>query len=63
MKAKIYALYKGDTNICDGTIAQIARQLNILPKSVAYYRTPAYARKASEAKNPRPRRTLVLLND
>ena len=63
MKAKIYALYKGDTNICDGTLAQIAKQLNILPKSVAYYRTPAYSRKASKAKTPRPRRILVLIDE
>ena len=63
MKAKIYALYKGDTNICDGTLTEIAKYLNISPNSVAYYRTPAYARKASKAKNPRSRRTLVLLDD
>ena len=63
MKAKIYALYKGDTNICDGTLVEIAKFLNILPESVAYYRTPAYARKASKAKNPRPRRILVLIDE
>ena len=27
-KRKIYALYKGDTNICDGTIKEIAKFLN-----------------------------------
>ena len=63
MKAKIYALYKGDTNICDGTLAEIAKYLNILPESVAYYRTPAYARKAARSKNPENWLVLVLLDE
>ena len=63
MKAKIYALYKGDTNICDGTLVEIARYLNISPKSVAFYRTPAYARRAAKSKTPDNRLALVLIDE
>ena len=63
MKAKIFALYRGDTNICDGTINQIAKYMNISPKTVSHYRTPAYERKAAKAKNPRSRLILVQIDE
>ena len=63
MKAKIYALYKGDTNICDGTLTEIAKYLSISPKSVAYYRTPAYARKAARSKTHENWLALVLIDE
>ena len=46
MKAKIYALYKGDTNICDGTLAEISARVNISKKTLSFYGSPAYARRS-----------------
>ena len=63
MKAKIYALYKGDTNICDGTLVEIAKYLNISPKSVAFYHTPTYTRRAAKSKTPENRLALVLIDE
>ena len=63
MKAKIYALYKGDTNICDGTIAQIAKRLQIKPQSVSYLTTPAYVRKSAKSKTPENRLVMVLIDE
>ena len=63
MKAKIYALYKGDTNICDGTLAEISARVNISKKTLSFYGSPAYARRAEKAKNPKPRLALVLIDE
>ena len=63
MKAKIYALYKGDTNICDGTLAEIAARMSISQKTLSFYNSPSYARRAEKAKNPKPRLALVLIDE
>ena len=60
MKHKIYALYKGETLLADGTTKEIAEKMGITVRSVLYYRTPAYQRRAKTVRN---RRMLVLLGD
>ncbi len=39
--AKIYALYKGETNLCDGTIEQLAQYLKVKPSTIYFYTTKA----------------------
>ena len=60
MKNKIYALYKGEKLLADGTASEIAEKLGITVRSVHYYGMPAYQRKAKHVKN---RRVLVCLDD
>lgn len=44
---KEYALYKGETLLEMGTVAEIADRTGVTVKSVYHYQTPAYARRAS----------------
>lgn len=41
----IYAVYKGDQYIMDGTIPEVARARGIKEKSVKFFLTPAYRRR------------------
>lgn len=52
--AKEYALYKGEEILSIGTICEIAKELNIMPQTVRYYKTNAYKRKLARrnTKNP-----------
>ena len=56
-------MYKGDTNICDGTLAEIAARMSISQKTLSFYSSPSYARRAEKAKNPKPRLALVLIDE
>lgn len=38
-KKRIYAVYKGDEFLCDGTTEEICNQLNITLNTFRYYRT------------------------
>jgi len=60
MKHKIYALYKGETLLADGTIWEIAERTGVRVETVRYYMTPAYQRRAKHVRN---RRELVCLDD
>lgn len=53
-KRKIYALYKGDTNICDGTIKEIAKYLHTTESNVRCW-------KSRQAQNKGNRYELVYL--
>lgn len=57
---KIYALYKGEEILADGTIKEIAEKMGIKEKSLRFYRTPTYQHRAKNGKN---RRALVRLYD
>lgn len=48
MRAKEYALYKGEELLAMGTKREIAEQLGVSVSTVGYYRTPVYARRTSE---------------
>lgn len=58
MKNGIYALYKGDTFICEGTIKEIAQAQGIKEESVLFYGTPAYQRRGTGNN----RKTLIKLD-
>ena len=46
----IYALYRGEEFITEGTIKEIAKHQGIKPKSVEFYARPAY-KKRTKGKN------------
>ncbi|MGT2802968.1 hypothetical protein Javan253_0026 [Streptococcus phage Javan253] len=52
-KEKIYALYKGDNFIADGTVKEIAQAIGVKPSTVQFYASPCYARRTSEKKGLR----------
>ena len=60
MKHKIYALYKGEELLADGTLSEISKKMGIKDNSVLFYRSPAYQHRA---RNVRNRRILVWLGD
>lgn len=45
MKKKIYALYKGETNICDGTIEEIAKRVGKTRNILYCYKSPSKVKK------------------
>jgi len=54
----MYALYKGDKLLTQGTIFQIAKEMNIKVHTAQYYGTPSYI-KRSEDKGEHKFRRLV----
>lgn len=52
----IYALYKGEENIMDGTLDEIARARHIKRDTVRYMLTAAYRRRANEPSKDGKRR-------
>lgn len=49
-RRQIYAVYRGETNLADGTASEIAKKLNISPASVRNRATPSY-QKRDKGKN------------
>lgn len=52
----IYALYKGEENIMDGTLDEIARARHIKRDTVQYMLTAAYRRRVDESSKDGKRR-------
>ena len=50
MNRNIYALYKGDCNLTDGTLMEIAKNQGVKLDSVKFLLTPSY-RKRVKSKN------------
>lgn len=48
---KIYALYKGDKLLADGTLLQIAHKMGVKLKTIKFYKTPTYLKRRSKSKN------------
>lgn len=53
IKPRIFALYKGDTYIMDGTVSEIAARLGISEFSVRMYHTPTYQKRTKSNGNAR----------
>ena len=51
--AKIYALYKGDKLLADGTLLQIAHKMGVKLKTIKFYKTPTYLKRRKNSKNYR----------
>ncbi len=59
MAAKIYALYRGDENLMDGTLAQIAEARGIKIETLRYMTSNVYKRRHERAKHHREYLELV----
>ncbi len=57
---RIYALYKGENYVCDGTIDELVTLLGAKPATVKFYATPSY-RKRVEARLERKRSGSIIL--
>lgn len=57
----IYALYKGDEFIVDGTIKEIAKELNVKPSTIEFYKTPTYKKRGAKDLKKRNRLELILM--
>ena len=52
-KPIIYALYKGDKYITEGTREEICKELNIKPNTFYYYRSKFWAKRCEKGNNHR----------
>lgn len=50
-KKKVYALYKGDVNLCDGTIKEIADKMNLSEETIRFYKSNTYKRRRTDSEN------------
>ncbi|MDM5237473.1 hypothetical protein QUF83_15210 [Bacillus cereus] len=50
MNLKEYIVYKGESFVCLGTIQECAQHMGVLPKTVRYYATPSYKKRAAKRK-------------
>lgn len=41
-QSRIYALYKGDNNLIDGTVKELAQFLKVKEKTILFYNSPTY---------------------
>ena len=60
---RIYALYKGEEILADGTIDEIAEKMSLSYKVIGHYKTPTYAHRIARRKNANNCRVLVCLDD
>lgn len=44
-REKFYALYKGDEIIAIGTLKELAKLLNVAPRTIYFYSTPTYRKR------------------
>lgn len=56
----IYALYKGDTFVTEGTKEEIAKELNISINTVSEFGTERYAHRSKKSKN---RKILIRIDE
>jgi hypothetical protein len=61
--AKEYAVYKGDSLICIGTIKECAEHMDVKPETVRFYTKPSYQKRLEKRKNPRNYITVTRLDD
>lgn len=50
-KKKVYALYKGETNLCDGTIKEIAEKMNLSLETIRFYKSNTHKKRRNESDN------------
>jgi hypothetical protein len=58
-----YAVYKGDSFICMGTVKECAEHMNVLPDTVKFYTTPSYEKRIEKRKKARNYITVIKLDD
>ena len=63
MNAKEYAVYKGESLVCIGTIQEYADHMGVLPETVRFYKTPVYQRRLAKRKKSQNYLTVTELED
>ncbi|MDZ5479163.1 hypothetical protein P4I92_19105 [Bacillus cereus] len=63
MSRKVYAVYKGELLIGIGTLKESAQHFWVLPKTVHYYKSPAYKKRVATIKNARNYLTVIALEE
>lgn len=48
---KIYALYKGDKWLCEGTVEELSKKRGVLKSTILYYGTASYQKRSVKGKN------------
>lgn len=61
--SKEYAVYKGESLICIGTMMECAQHMGVLPETVYFYTTQAYQRRLAERKKARNYITVTELEE
>lgn len=61
--AKEYAVYKGESLVCIGTMQECARHMGVLPETVYFYTTQAYKRRLAKRKKAKNYLTVTELED
>lgn len=59
MKPNIYALYKGDNFIVEGTKKEIAEYTGLKVNTLSFYSTPAYLKRVKNRKHYRGFKELI----
>lgn len=57
----IYAMYKGDTYICEGTLDELAAQRGISYRSMQWYLSPSSQKRIEQQSRPNSKRTTLVL--
>lgn len=60
-KEKIYALYKGEDLLADGTLREIAEKMGVKVETVRFYQMPTYQKRGKTVSGNK--RVLVCLDD
>ncbi|WP_242488466.1 hypothetical protein [Bacillus sp. TH22] len=63
MGLKEYAIYKGESLICIGTVQECAQYLGVLPKTILFYKTPSYIKRVASKKKARNYLTVTALDE
>lgn len=58
----IYALYKGDKFITEGTKKEIAKSIGVKVNTISYYATKAYEKRMKQYKHKKGYKTLIRID-
>ena len=50
-KNRVFALYKGELNVCDGTVEEIAEQTGVSVGTIRFYASSAYRRRLQDRRD------------
>ncbi|QNG60370.1 hypothetical protein H4O14_02250 [Bacillus sp. PAMC26568] len=60
---KEYAVYKGDTFICIGTVEECANYLDVSPQTIRFYLSPAYKKRIAKRGETSNSLTVIKIED
>lgn len=63
MKEKVYALYRGEENLMDGTLKEIAKKHGVKIGTLKWMTSPIWKKRKERAKHPRASLELVEIED